>query len=161
MWMRDLCLRLQKRGLLCLKGETLLDRAVSNFRVALKNYRDSIGDERELNYVGYWLQQSAELCIKHCLEMNGVRYSHTHSIEDLLDECDENHVGLQYTDEFYNFAPAISKWESKTRYIKNYTLAEKQVRVGFQMVRRLLMDNGVAEKDLELPKVTTRKLDMF
>lgn len=144
-----------------LKDETLLDRAASNFRTALKNYRDSTGDERELNYVGYWLQQATELCIKHCLEMNGVRYSHSHSIEDLIDECDENGVGLQYTDEFYSFAPAISKWESKTRYIKNYVLAEKQVRLGFKLIRQFLIDNGVTEKDLELQKVVTRKLDMF
>ena len=72
--------------MLFLNDETLLDRAASNFRIALKNYRDSLGDERELNYVGYWLQQATELCIKHHLELNGIRYSHTHDIEDLLDE---------------------------------------------------------------------------
>lgn len=46
------------------------------------------GDEGELNSIGYFLQQSAELCIKHCMEVAGIRYEHTYVIEDLLDGCD-------------------------------------------------------------------------
>lgn len=144
-----------------MKDETLLDIAVSNYRTALKNYRDSTGDEREFNYVGYFLQQATELCIKHCLEMNGIRYSHTHDIEDLLDECDETGTEISYTEEFYNFAPAISKWESKTRYIKNYKLAERQVRQGFKLIHQFLVSNGANESDLQLTVVVPRKLDMF
>lgn len=161
MWMIDYLWRLLKKELLSLKDETLLDRAASNFRMALKNYRDSTGDERELNYVGYLLQQATELSIKHVLEINGIRYLHSHSIEDLIDECDENCVELKRSDEFYNFAPAISKWESKTQYIKNYIVAERQIRTGFKLIREFLIKNGVCEKDLELQKVITRKLDMF
>lgn len=40
------------------------------------------GDEGELNSIGYFLQQSAELCIKHCMEVAGIRYEHTCVIED-------------------------------------------------------------------------------
>jgi hypothetical protein len=37
-----------------MENETLLDIAKVNFRLALKTYKYSTGDERELNYVGYF-----------------------------------------------------------------------------------------------------------
>jgi HEPN domain-containing protein len=119
-----------------MENETLLDIAKVNFRLALKTYKYSTGDERELNYVGYFLQQATELCIKHVLEINGIKYPGTHSIDDLLD------LGqgiVKYSDEFYNFSPAITKWESKSRYIKNYLLADKQVQNGFALIKGFLL----------------------
>ena len=78
------------------------------------------------------MQQSAELCIKHCMEVAGIKYEHTCVIEDLLDCCDGS---CNYTEDFYNFAPAITKMESKTRYIKNYRLAARQVQKAFKLIR--------------------------
>lgn len=57
-----------------MSDETFLDKAVSNYRLAVKNYVCLIGDERELNLVGYLLQQSLEVAIKHFLEISGIRY---------------------------------------------------------------------------------------
>lgn len=42
-----------------MKDETLLDRAVSNYKYAVKNYKFSSGDEVELNFIGYSLQQAS------------------------------------------------------------------------------------------------------
>lgn len=109
------------------------------------------GDEGELNSIGYFLQQSAELCIKHCMEVAGIRYEHTCVIEDFLDRCDDS---CNYTEDFYNFAPAITKMESKTRYIKNYRLAARQVQKAFKLIRELLLTNGSTEYALELQSPT-------
>lgn len=109
------------------------------------------GDEGELNSIGYFLQQSAELCIKYCMGVAGIRYEHTYVIEDFLDRCDDS---CNYTEDFYNFAPAITKMESKTRYIKNYRLAARQVQKAFKLIRKLLLTNGSTEYALELQSPT-------
>lgn len=139
-----------------MNGETLLDKAILNYKIALKNYQYLLGDERELNYVGYMLQQSAELAIKHYLEINGIRYARTHSIEDLLDECTDNGIQIIFSDEFYSFAPSISKWEAKTRYIKDYLVSKRQIALGFKLMQEFLVSNGVEEESLTLPHLTMR-----
>lgn len=131
-----------------MRGDTLLEKAEGNFRFAVKNYHTLSGDELELNIIGYLLQQSAELAIKHVLEINGIRYEKTHQIEDLIDSCEDKDIPLQYTEEFYNFAPAITKWESKTRYIKSYVVAKKQIDRGFVLVKEFLLANGASEENL-------------
>lgn len=141
-----------------MRDETLMDIATSNFRQALNAYQHDTGDERGLNLVGYLLQQATELCIKHCMEINGMRYPHTHIIEDLLDEC----TGIvKYDMEFYSFAPAISKWEAKSRYIKNYRLALMQVQSGFRFIKKFLLDNGATPESLELPVTKLRDMNLF
>lgn len=141
-----------------MQDETLFSRAEGNFRYAVKNYLAFSGDELELNFIGYALQQAAELAIKHFMEINGVRYEKTHQIEDLLDSCESKNVPVKYTEEFYNFAPAVSKWESKTRYIKNYVLARKQLEKGMGLIREFFLMNGSTEKNL-MPRTTAAKTD--
>lgn len=147
-----------------MKEETLLDKAAGNYRIAVKLNKMFAGDELELNSIGYNLQQATELCIKHSLEVNGYRYSRTHDIEDLLDECESCGVDVKVTDKFYDFAPAITKWESKTRYIKNYHLARRQVERGLELVHDFLIDNGATE-DMLMPIMKTssdlRKAESF
>lgn len=140
-----------------MKNETLLDRALFNFRQATLTYMYSTGDERELNIVGYFLQQCVELTIKHFLEISGVRYSHSHIIEDLLDTCDSANISINYSSEFYDFAPAISKWESKTRYIKNYLVSKKQIDRGFNLIQDFLLSNGVKQQELNTPRLRLRE----
>ena len=132
-----------------MKDETLLDRAVSNFRYAVKNYNTLSGDEVELNFIGYSLQQACELAIKHFMEINGMRYAHTHVIEDLLDTCEAEEIPIKFSSEFYAFSPAISKWESSTRYIKYYVLARRQVETGMKLIKEFLLSNGVSDADME------------
>lgn len=134
-----------------MRGDTLLEKAEGNFRFAVKNYLTLSGDELELNIIGYLLQQATELTIKHILEINGVRYEKTHQIEDLLDSCDDKNIPIQYTEEFYNFAPAITKWESKTRYIKSYVVAKKQIEKGMTLISEFLLANGASEENLNPP----------
>jgi len=147
-----------------MNDETLFSRAEANYRYAMKNYSLFSGDELELNFIGYSLQQAVELAIKHIMEVNGVRYEKTHQIEDLIDMCERRNVPIQYSEEFYNFAPAISKWESKTRYIKNYVLARKQVERGIQLISEFLLMNGSSKERLKPPLVSvnnTSEIDSF
>lgn len=144
-----------------MKDETLLDRAVSNYKYAVKNYKFSSGDEVELNFIGYSLQQASELCIKHHMEINGVRYAKTHVIEDLLDECELQNIPITFSQEFYCFSPAITKWESKTRYIKNYVVTKRQIENGFRLIKEFLLSNGVNSGALELSKALTDKMNCF
>ena len=141
-----------------MRNETLLQIAEYNYRTAALNFKYTTGDDRELNMVGYLLQQATELCIKHNLELAGVRYPTIHNVEDLLDTSGDCVV---FSDEFYDFAPAISKWEAKTRYIKNYRLSQRQIERGFKLIRQFLLDNGSCEENLKLPKMTERKMDLF
>lgn len=142
-------------------NETLLDRAEFNYVTALKAYKYSLGDERDLNIVGYLLQQSTELVIKHVLECNGIRYAHSYIIEDLIDDAMSKGCHLAFTEQFYDFTPAISKWESKTRYIKNYTLAQKQIEKGFVLIKEFLLMNGASNDKLKLPEVKLKDISAF
>lgn len=71
---------------------------------------------------------------KAFLEINGVRYEHTHFIEDLLDDVMDRDIRMNIPDGLYDFAPAISKWESKSRCIKNYLFSKRQIDKGMQLV---------------------------
>ena len=52
-------------------SESLLDKAIQNYNVAV-NIRNTLSDdEAYLNYVGYHLQQAVELALKHIMEING------------------------------------------------------------------------------------------
>lgn len=62
---------------------------------------------------------------------------------------------------FYDFSPAISKWEAKTRYIKNYTLTLKQINRGFVFVKQLLLNNGAQEELLKLQERKLRDITSF
>ena len=49
---------------------------------------------------------------------------------------------IKFSSEFYAFSPAISKWESSTRSIKNYVLARRQVETGMELIGEFLLANG-------------------
>ena len=109
-------------------NETLLDKAVQNLNCAKILYNSELlEDEAYLNYVGYHLQQAVELSIKYILEMNGIEYSKTHDIEQLIQLASESNVDLYISDYIYDKAEMFSSWEAKTRYIMNYKLEKRKV----------------------------------
>ena len=109
-------------------NETLLDKAVQNLNCAKTLYNSElIFDEAYLNYVGYHLQQAVELSIKYMLEINGVEYSKTHDIEQLIQLAKNNNVELYISNYIYEKAEMFSSWEAKTRYIMNYKLEKNKV----------------------------------
>lgn len=109
-------------------NETLLDKAIQNLNCAKILYSSELTlDEAYLNYVGYHLQQAVELSIKYMLEMNGIEYSKTHDIEQLIQLAKINDVKLYVTDYIDDKAEMFSSWEAKTRYIMNYKLEKRKV----------------------------------
>lgn len=121
------------------KNETLLDKAIQNLNCAITIYNSElIEDEAYLNYVGYHLQQAVELSIKHTLEMNGVEYSKTHDIEQLIQLANTNNVNLSITDYIDDKSEMLSSWEAKTRYIKNYTLEKRKVATAMTEVKKYI-----------------------
>ena len=51
-------------------SETLLDKSISNYNVAVMIRNQMGSDEAYLNYIGYHLQQAVELNLKYQLEMS-------------------------------------------------------------------------------------------
>lgn len=103
-------------------SETLLDKSVHNYNVAVMIYNSMEGDESYLNYVGYHLQQSLELAMKYILEENGVSYPKTHDIDQLIRIARENDVDLHLSDYIDDHSEMFTLWESRTRYVLNYQL---------------------------------------
>ena len=125
-------------------NETLLDRAISNFRAAKLNFDHRNEDEFYLNLTGYLLQQATELALKHLLETHGVKYPRTHDIGELLGLVQDNLLDAE--DNLLMMSGTITNWESKTRYIKNYFLEERQLRIGFVVVENLLKNVQLIER---------------
>lgn len=64
-----------------MSADTLLDRSVHKIKmVSLIIGELDNGDDYVLNEIGYCLQQSAELLLKHYLETESTGYPHTHDI---------------------------------------------------------------------------------
>ena len=128
--------------------ETLYDRAKSNYKFACKNFEFKTDDEFRLNLVGYLLQQAIELHLKHLLELNGIRYPKTHNIEELLYVLlEEVEGGREYflpsdLNTLELFAGTITSWESKTRYIKNFFVEERQIKKGISLIGSILKTYG-------------------
>ena len=99
-------------------SETLLDKSISNYNVAVMIRNQMGSDEAYLNYIGYHLQQAVELNLKYQLEMSGIEYPKTHDIED--------------------HSEMFSLWEARTRYVLNYHLEERKIDVALKGVKELL-----------------------
>ena len=102
------------------KSETLWDKAKANYLAAKTLYTVHGDDEGILNFVGYHLQQAAELYLKDLLENAGVDYPRTHEIAELLDLCVDVGVVPNQYDFLFSQSDTLTVWESKTRYVKNY-----------------------------------------
>ncbi|MGP1471641.1 MAG: HEPN domain-containing protein [Schwartzia sp. (in: firmicutes)] len=113
---------------------TLYDIAKANYTSAVHLYRHKTDDEILLNIVGYHLQQTVELALKHCLEMEGKAYPKTHDISDLLahfsDAADWEALEL--------LAPKITELEARTRYDKDFSANVKIIERVFAVTRQFL-----------------------
>lgn len=103
-------------------NETYLDMAKRTFRMAQKMYKYRSDDEGELNWIGFMLQQSIELALKHRIETMGKKPETTHDIADLLEQIDDGSF-----DELFPYSGTITQMEAQNRYIKNHRLAIRLV----------------------------------
>lgn len=118
--------------------ETLLDMANTNYKtsqILLENRQD---DERILCSVGYHLQQTVELAIKHFLEEDGVRYGYIHDITQLIIIAKENHVDTHISEYIDEHSEMFTSWEAKTRYIKGFRLELRKIETAMAEVGKYL-----------------------
>lgn len=119
------------------ENETLLDKAEANIRVALLILTQDY-DDAMVNFAAYHVQQSYELMYKHILERNGIKYNFKHDIQQLLDSCISNNLIFPYNSYIADNADVITNMESKTRYIKNYSVSITTVKHAISAIRPLL-----------------------
>ncbi len=130
-------------------SETLLDKAIQNYNVALVLYTSQLAqDEVYLNYVGYHLQQSVELSIKHFLEVNGYEFEYSHDINILIKSAKDNDINWGNDEYIIDHSEMISSWESKTRYIKNYGLETEKIDKAIHEIGHYLEEAKEIDKDL-------------
>ena len=138
-----------------MNNETLFDKAKQNLKVAESIYSTiAINDEAYLNYVGYHIQQALELSIKYMLEMNGVNYSKTHDIDQLIRLANINNVDLYLNEYIDDHSEMFSLWEARTRYILNYRLEKRKIERSLMETKSYLdvidkMMNRHMENDIE------------
>ena len=111
-------------------SETLLDKSISNYNVAVMIRNQMGSDEAYLNYIGYHLQQA--------VEMSGIEYPKTHDIDQLLRIGKENGADLLVTEYIEDHSEMFSLWEARTRYVLNYHLEERKIDVALKGVKELL-----------------------
>lgn len=113
---------------------TLYDIAKANYESAVHLYRHKTDDAILLNIVGYHLQQTVELALKHCLEVEGKAYPKTHDISDLL----AHFSAAADWEALELLAPKITELEARTRYDKDFSANVKIVERVFAVARQFL-----------------------
>lgn len=121
-----------------MQGETLLDKAIRNYNVAVMIDNQMDGDEAYLNFIGYHLQQAVEMCLKYQLEAAGIDYPKTHDIDQLIRIGKENGAPIIITDYVEEHSEMFSLWEARTRYVLNYGLEETKVKDAMREVGDML-----------------------
>lgn len=108
-------------------ANTYYEKALSNFKTAKIIFNHASNDEEQLNMVGYHLQQSIELAIKHILALNGIAFQKTHDLDQLISLADSNNIELYLPEYIKEKADTISLWESKTRYVMGFKVEVKRI----------------------------------
>ena len=95
------------------KENTLLDMAIRNLRTKEALEMIYPDDDGYTNIMGYHLQQTIELALKHVLEVHGIKYPRTHDISDLVVRIPETYRSI--TEEIDVRSREISHLEAETR----------------------------------------------
>ena len=124
------------------EARTLFDKALSNFNTARITRKFMGDDEEQLNIIAFHLQQALELSMKYLLEMDGVEYPKTHSIEQLIRIAKSKCSDLHLTEYIEDHCEMFSTWEEKSRYILGYLVEAEKV------------DRAIAEVDIYLRSIS-------
>lgn len=103
------------------------EKALSKFKSAKTLFLHAEGDEEQLNTIGFLLQQSLELAIKHILGANGVPLQKTHNLDQLIKCASDNGVNLYLTPYLLERSDVISIWEEKTRYVMGFSIEVSRI----------------------------------
>ncbi|MBR2215232.1 MAG: HEPN domain-containing protein [Selenomonadaceae bacterium] len=128
------------------QGENMLDMARRNLFTVRKMYPYIADDDGMVNIVGYHLEQTVELALKHYLETHGIKFPFTHDISVLTELVPD--IDRETFAEVENMAANITNMEAKTRYVKNYRLSLRLVDKTLHIAEKLLQDiAAIDERD--------------
>lgn len=130
-------------------AKTLYEKSVANYKSARLLFENAIGDEEQLNFAGYHLQQAIELAIKYLLEQDGVEYPKTHDIDQLIRIAKDNDVELYMSEYLEDHAEMLSMWEAKARYVLDYAIESKKIERALAEVDEYLATVAEAERSQE------------
>ena len=140
------------------QGENMLDMAQRNLFTVQKMYPYIAEDDGMVNIVGYHLQQTVELALKHYLETHGVKFPFTHDISVLTELIPDS--DREIFDEVENMAANITNMEAKTRYVKNYRLSLRLVDKTLRIAEKLLQDvAAIDDRDKALAEEEVAELE--
>ncbi len=129
---------------------TLFRMAMNNYKAASTLYERRLGDELELNLVGYHLQQSVELCLKHVLEVGGFKYPKTHNIGDLLILIEESDsCVLRCSNYILDHEERFTEWKFQTCYVKSYSVEDRKIAQALPEAKKFLDANN-PDKSVEM-----------
>ena len=131
-----------------MKDETLLDKALLNLTAAQSLLSVDTDDDAMLNMVGYHLQQSAELFLKHFLETESTGFPFTYDITLLTDLVIEANTSAKLTDDFKMMTASFTEWEAKTRYVKNYIASRRMILKAINILQEMYSENGLKVKKM-------------
>lgn len=117
-------------------NDTLLGMAKNNLTVAKEMYKLYPNDNGITNLAAYHLQQSVELAMKHFFETHGIRYDRTHDIGDLCSKIPDEYYELFRDIDIYS--SKLTQMESKTRYLKSYSVAVREIKLGFDLANDII-----------------------
>ena len=132
-------------------NDTLLGMAKNNLTVAKEMYRLYPDDNGIVNLVAYHLQQAVELSLKHFFETHGIKYDRTHDIGDLCSKIPDDYYELFRDIDLY--AAKLTQMESKTRYLKAYSVATREIKLGFDLANNII--NKLTKLDVEENNINT------
>jgi HEPN domain-containing protein len=132
-----------------ISNDTLLGMAKNNLTVAREMYKLYPNDNGIVNLVAYHLQQAIELTIKHFFETHGIKYDRTHDISDLCSKLPDEYYEIFRSIDLY--ASKLTQMESKTRYLKSYSVAAREVKLGFELA------TDIVQKITELDSIDESK----
>lgn len=119
-------------------NETLLDIAKQHLKVAKAIEMSYPNDDGMINHIGYHIQQSIELSLKHILEIHNIKYPKTHEISDLIALVPACYQGC--LSEIDQNSREITHLESDTRYLKSFYVSHELVKTATKLAYKLIED---------------------
>lgn len=90
----------------------LLKAAEADYRL-IKIIWNDIGDEGIMQQAMYHMQQAIEKLLKCLIMLGGTRFTYTHDIGKLIEQCPKD---VELPEGLEEMAPLLTSWESTTRY---------------------------------------------
>lgn len=119
-----------------MKNETLLDKALFNYNAASETFDLLEENDLYINLIGFLLQQSVELSVKHLLEICDINYPEIHNISKLIELLPEDKINLLKP--IMLSLDGITSWEYNTRCVKGFRLEFRSVNLIMPLIEETL-----------------------